>query len=211
MKIQTLASALVAAALASCPCLAQVVGPTFSVVVQPSTGNPVVIQDIASLVLKQVVNPASQSVTPGGIQQLALQKIPPFIYTLTLTKYGDDSALCGQLTPGDPNNPVSLLVTFQGLKPDSTGNTSYSVNLNNLQRVRCLTQPGMLDEDFDSIDDIGMEKITMTFTDADIKAMGSTALSGVTGTTVPTPAVPTTTIPAPTVPTPTVPGAVSAS
>jgi hypothetical protein len=173
------------------------------------SGNPTdTIADVGSLILKQVVNPASQAATVTGLLKqvvnpasqtttatIPLQKvaaspaatatgalvgppIPPYLYTLTLTKYGDDSALFVGLTPG--NSDVSLVVNFHGLKPDSYGVTDYSVTLSNLQKVRCLTEPGLMDEDFDSIDDIGMEKITMTFTSADFESLdpASSAVAG---------------------------------
>ena len=56
-------------------------------------------------------------------------------------------------------------------KPLASALFVAALTLSNLQKVRCLTEPGLMDEDFDSIDDIGMEKITMTFTGADIESL----------------------------------------
>ena len=157
MQIKLMASAFAVAALASLPCAAQLVpaAPLFAVQVIQDSGT-FAITDVDSLVLKQVVNPASRNDPPPSLA-------PPCLYTLTLTKYGDDSDLFAALTP-----ETQVRVTFKGLQPDGNGNTSYFVVLNQFLTVRCLTSGSMLDGDFDSIDDIGMEKITLTFNSAQI-------------------------------------------
>ena len=178
MQMKFITSVLFGTALALGPCLtAQSTGegPSFSISGSNFDSNipPFAINDEDSLVLKQVVAPPPT----GGVQPaayiipalIAPQSGPPCLFTLTLTKYGDDSGLVSTIQGCSNPAGTEVVITFTGLAPTLDGNgngtraSSYSVTPDGLQSIYVLNQPNDCDEDFDSIDDIGMEKIKMTF------------------------------------------------
>jgi hypothetical protein len=199
-------AALLGAALASPIALvAQSATPTFTVTVTIAGGvkfealgtagggtttTGTSFSEVDSLVLKQVPVPVAASpttapapaisVTPGPTQ-------PPCLYTLTLTQFGDDDALCSAILSAIQNpaqGAVTVEIDFAGIgsaqeyygspqsapvtTPDSlvhgtnvTG--APSIQLTNPLSICWNDQPGD-DDDFDDLADFGMNKVTMTFT-----------------------------------------------
>ena len=124
---------------------------------------------VDSLALKQVPDRSAGAIA-------AASAAPPCRFTLTLTQFSDDDLLCSEIRSAIQNGtPVQVEIDFTGLGPAQayTGNLGgfggttspvvSSLLLSNPISICWNDQPGD-DDDFDDIADLGMNKVTITFT-----------------------------------------------
>lgn len=145
-------------------------GPTFTVTeVDRASGNPIApFTMVDTLVLKETLPtvPAGQTPVP--------------LFTLSLTTYGDNSALCTALAAalGSPaTQTFEVDVDFFGLGGADAGTMAPPIALTGLLSVQ-RQAPDSDDGDFDSVNDFPTEKIQLSFASCLVNPGGSESEKG---------------------------------